>query len=260
MKVSVLFLVVFLLPATAFLPLRTHPRVSVKQFAYSGVNRATSTNPPPTPTVAKRPEARRAKELWESTVPVIIHGSSLRTWSFANPNVERVQILLRTEGRPMHANIDLWHGPDNTPQKIALYIEDGALRPFHVYVETPRSPNAVAVYNTATRIPFGGRGGSRRVDGTITESTDWDDVALLLKTDGRPLNARIELLQGPNNNKQVMEVFSEDGLERPFYVVLETPGSGNVVRIVNTATMEFPLTAYLEPVVVDSTYPPGRFW
>ncbi|GAX19674.1 hypothetical protein FisN_19Hh260 [Fistulifera solaris] len=284
MKISVLFLFVVLSPATAFLSPRASPRVSVAQFAYSGtnsrVNVATSTNNPP-PTVAKRPEARRAKELWESTVPVIIHGSSLRTWSFANPNVARVQILLRTEGRPMHANIDLWHGPDNTPQKVALYIEDGALRPFHAYVETPRSPNAVAVYNTGQLefplaavveadiltepLPNLVIGNSPRViQGGALHTYPFDptvqSVAVLLKTDGRPLNARIELLQGPNNNKQVMEVYSEDGLERPFYVVLETPGSGNVIRIVNTATMEFPLTAYLEPVVVDSTYPPGRFW
>jgi hypothetical protein len=68
-------------------------------------------------------------------------------------------------------------------------------------------------------------------------------VAVLIKTNNRPLNARIELLQGPKSNKQALELYTEDGLDRPFIAVVHTPGSGNLVQVVNTTPLEFPMYA-----------------
>jgi hypothetical protein len=213
-------------------------------------------------------------EIWERSTPTIIQGSSLRTWSFANPAIKKVHVLLKTDGRPLEADVELWQGPDNTPQEMKVYVEDGALRTFSVFLDTPHYPNTVAVRNTghmefplfscvgpdkehsledivanskATRQIV--QGGALR---TYPFDSPVDSVIVQLKTDGRPLHARIELLQGPNNNKQVIVLESEDGHEMPFWTVIQTPGSGNVVRILNLAPMEFPMTATVAAYEVNS--------
>merc|ERR1711988_425027 len=204
---------------------------------------------------------------------VLVQGGSLRTWSYRSPAIDQVQVFLSTEGRPVDADIELWHGPDNTPCKMRVYGENGQLRPFNAVIETPRGPNTVAIRNIGQmEFPIAADVFANVVDNPsgdcIASSTTIqggalrtypfdptvDSVEVLLKTDGRPLNARIELLQGPNNNKQVIELYTEDGFDRPFFCILETPGSGNVVRIVNTAPVEFPMTAGVVPDSIDEDY------
>lgn len=217
--------------------------------------------------------ATSVQEIWDKLTPVTVQGSSLRTWALTDPFVESVRVLLKTEGRPLNSNVELWQGPDNTPQKMGVYIEDGSLRPFNVIIMTPRAQNAVAVRNTGNlEFPL-----AACVEADVEDGYDEElaastakilqggavvtkpfnpsvaSVQVVLRTDGRPLNARIELLQGPNNNKQILEIYTEDGMERPFIAIIQTPGAGNVVRIVNTATMEFPITASVEPYLIDET-------
>merc|ERR1719313_2068121 len=202
---------------------------------------------------------------------ILVQGGSLRTWTYRSPAVEQVQVVLSTAGRPLDADIELWHGPDNTPTKMRVYVENGQMRPFSAVVETPRGPNTVAIRNIGQiEFPIAANVFTQDVDTPspecLSSSTtvqggalrtypfdpSVDSVQVLLKTDGRPLNARIELLQGPNNNKQVIELYTEDGCDRPFFCVLETPGSGNVVRIVNTAPVEFPMTAGVVPHSINN--------
>jgi len=219
-----------------------------------------------------------SKQIFDTKPGIKVQGGSLKTWTFNSAAVEAVHVVMRTEGRPLDADIELWQGPDNTPCKMRVYVEDGADRPFSCMIATPRGPNTVALRNighlefplqscvvadtpdivapsTSMRDfadePLIIQGGALR---TYPFEPSVDSVQVLLNTDGRPLNARIELLQGPNNIKEVVELYTEDGLDRPFSMVLETPGSGNVIRIVNTATVEFPLTAGVEAYTINNEY------
>jgi len=204
----------------------------------------------------------------------LVHGGSLRTWSYPSSEVEEVQVEISTEGRPLDACIELWHGPNSTPCRMRVFNEDGKLRPFSAVVRTPHCCNTIAVRNVGhAEFPFTANVFSEQVEQPLLECTKsflniqggalrtypFDplvaSVQVVLQTDGRPLNARIELLQGPGSNKQVIELYTENGIEQPFFCVLKTPGSGNVVRVVNTASVEFPLKASVIAHLIDPELP-----
>jgi hypothetical protein len=213
-------------------------------------------------------EIQSIDEIWDSSTPTIVQGGSLRTWSYSNPAVNRVHLLLKTDGRPLDADIEQWHGPDDTPYEMKVYVEDAGKRTFSVFIDSPHNPNTFAIKNTADlQFPLyavvgpdkaagdacldaayaaGGElvqgGGALR---TYPFDPNVESVVVRIETNGFPLAARIELLQGPNNNKQVLELHTHDGVLHPFMAVIQTPGSGNVVRIVNTAPVEFPMRAFV---------------
>merc|ERR1719305_76404 len=158
-------------------------------------------------------KAQKAKQIAKNADSIIlVQGGSLRTWSYRSPMVDNVQVTLSTEGRPLDADLELWHGPDNTPCKMRVYVENGQLRPFSAVIETPRGPNTVAIRNIGQiEFPLAAdvyandveapsadavaasttiQGGALR---TYPFDPSVDSVQVLLKTDGRPLNARIEL-------------------------------------------------------------------
>ena len=188
----------------------------------------------------------------------IINGHSLQTWSYKNVN--KLKVVLSSEGRPYHAEIKQWEGPNNTPFKLRVFSENGYERSFLAIIETLNKQNTICV-NNIQGIPFPFLASiitnnidepnfeclnnQKLIQGnslkTFQLNSTFNRVQVLITTDGRPLNCVIEILQGPNSNKQIIEIYSEDGYYRPFFGILETPGYDNIINVINTAPIEFPL-------------------
>ena len=217
-------------------------------------------------------DVKTSLERWEEVeASATVQGNSLKTYSF-DTSVDRVELFMKSEGRPVNAELALWQGPINTPSTYKVYLEDGKARTFHAIIETPGGTNSIAIRNIASAqyplmsgIDLEKSGDTRSpayilndqlnyppktVQGgavyTVPFKRNVDSVQISLCTDGCPMKAKIELLQGPDNNKQVMEIDTEDGRLRPFYAIVDTPGAGNVIRIINTSCIEFPLYANIE--------------
>jgi len=206
-----------------------------------------------------------------------VQGRSLRTWS----DPWGSQLELGTDGRPLDASIEVWQGPNYTPRRMRVYSEDGRMRPFRG-MEMPSGRSSLAVRNQGPlEFPMSanfGRGAmspqfyrgampppsyrgvtsSKSIQGGASRSfpiNPWvDSVQVDLMSEGRNINAKIELLQGPNNVRQLIELDEDDGYNRPFTVTLDTLGYGCVVRIVNTAPIEFPIIAAVTPHATGAGY------
>lgn len=213
------------------------------------------------------------KDLWDNSKMIKVHGDTLRTCSLPQP-INNIHMMLQSDGRPIISKFELWQGPDYTPWELEVYSEDGIQRPVNVLVATPKRENAIAIRNIANmEFPFDAcikidnslgekrkllsdTGTAKLIQGGALRSyplpESVESVQILLRTDGRHLKAKVELLQGPNNKKQVFDVYASDGSYRPLHIVVDTPGGGNMVRIINKYTMEFPILATVQPLTVKT--------
>ena len=205
-----------------------------------------------------------------------LQGRSRKTWSNSGYDryggVKDTVVQMDSQGRPMSASVEVWEGPNYTPLKVNLYSEDGNRRPFQTLVETPRDgrPHAVSVNNKGPQeMPLNARVTSSyrndpnsyynygppmdirriRVDGgslkTVTLPYHVQNVKLSLRSQGGPIKATVELWEGPGAAKQVAEVDSQDGLNKPFSAMIDTSG-GTTVAVRNTGPLEFPIDMYVE--------------
>jgi len=196
---------------------------------------------------------------------------------------DRTLDTMTHEGRLMHARVYLCQGPDNTPVRMEIKSGKGKLRPFKAVIETPGGHSSLFIRNIGNiEFPITASVGACTEDPQIAVAMGFMELSrglydmsvprtlqggavvtyplepavsgakVVLKTDGRPLNASIELVQGPNSIKFTIDLYTEDGIERPAFFVIPTPGAGNVIRIVNTAPVEFPLIVCVEPYMIET--------
>jgi len=200
-----------------------------------------------------------------------VEGKTRKTWKFNDRSKDRVQVAVTSDGRPMNIDCQLWLGPDWTPFTLKAYSEDGKSRPIQTLVGTRNKAAMIEVRNVgeyefpvtaASNYAKGAMAelpqelpatcAGERLQGGALRSFPLDPSAeqleVVLKTTGQQLNARIELLNGPNNRKQTYEVFTNNGELNSLCVCFNTPDAGNTVRILNLAPVEFPCYIHLNEI------------
>jgi hypothetical protein len=71
-------------------------------------------------------------------------------------------------------------------------------------------------------------------------------VRISIQSQGLPIHAKIEVLQGPNSVRTVADIDSQDGQRHSFDGMVETPGPSTIL-VTNKGPLEFPIEVLLEP-------------
>ena len=200
-------------------------------------------------------------------------GGTVRTYQMP-PDADRCQYVLKSEGRPLKCIVELWLGPLRRTHAMDVSVEDGSKTPFKATLKfRPGGPQVLRVKSSKgnhlplsagvyvpdaarraelkantedlwersekTRIQgqsVGGGGSAVRLF-PIAGEVEAVQVLIWARISKKSCKAMIEVLQGPNNIKQVYDLHLGGG-SQPYHVVIETPGEGTVLRMKNKKFVE----------------------
>lgn len=200
-------------------------------------------------------------------------GNTVRTYDLP-AWAERVQYVIKSNGRPVKANVGLWFGPQRQTHNLDMDIQNGSITPYHATLKFKLGPPTLKIITgesfafpieVAVMVPsekrskelganteklwaesektivqggaVEGGGGAIR---TFPVAANVDSVQVLFwskDTSKKSLKATIEVLQGPNTKKQLYNLALGGG-SQPYHCVIQTPGAGYQLRIINNKYME----------------------
>lgn len=279
MKFCSLFALSALASASAFAPLPIVTSKSASQSA-SQSQLYSSTLGPADGKSAGVTSKTSDWEISQISPNVHIQGQTRHTWNMADASKEIVQVALHSNGRPVQADLQVWIGPNWTPVTINAHSEDGSEYPIQTLIGTRNKAANLEVMNTgpytmpikaAVSYAIDPLASARdkladEVEGQYMEGGSIHNLAfapninqlqILLKTEGKQLNARVELLNGPSNVKASLEVFTNNGALNSLFVVFDTPGAGNAIVVKNLAPLEYPCEMYAKASQVEAVNTDG---
>jgi len=200
-------------------------------------------------------------------------GESLKTLNVPAGAGHAQMLFFTDNGRPLHAQVEMWLGPIRRMHNMEIYNESGG--PFRAILSLKKQAQTLKIGSLSTyNFPF-------YAGVTIPPKEDSPQIADMIQnnfeeaelrtkvqganTDGKfsairtfpipldvescqivcwskhtgkkSLRARIELCQGPNNPKQTYNLQCS-GSYQPYTCVVPTPGPGWTLRIANKKFLE----------------------
>ena len=222
-------------------------------------------------------------------------GSTLKTFKMP-AHAERVQYIIQSpNGRPIKARVELWIGPIRSVHELIYDCMDGGHFPLKATLQFKKlspvlkvstsgtyefplecgvfvpSPDESDVIGEITKDMFYTAPMKDRVQGGSTIDNKggairsfnidptWDKTQIMVwsKDVGKKsFKTNIEVLQGPNNQKQLLNLRC-GGSTQPYHAVINTPGAGWMIRCNSKKYLEDGLFEIaVAPYADDGDYEP----